>query len=265
MYSPGSSPEESQISIFRSTSDDFIRWSEPELVLSPEREGLDYKGFPALIYEHYYVAWLWVWTGRESHFELAASRDGVEWQRISPGKVAFPLDAPGTWDSAMVSLNPPIVRDSQIWIYYGAWNHPCRRDAMERVQQGWIEGGRRMQRAVGLATLRLDGFVALSAARDPGTVTTRTLRLPGGSLFVNADVQGELRAELLDPEGWVPPGYSADDCVPICSDGLRQMIHWNRVFQLDSLRDRAVSLRFYLREAELYARWFQPHAEGAPR
>ena len=74
MYPPGSSPDESPISIFRSTSDDFLQWSEPELVLSPEREGLDYKGFPALIYEHYYVAWLWVWKGRESHFELAASR-----------------------------------------------------------------------------------------------------------------------------------------------------------------------------------------------
>lgn len=95
MYPPGSSPEESQISIFRSTSDDFLRWSEPELVLAPERENLDYKGFPALIYEHYYVAWLWVWKGRESHFELAASRDGVEWRRTFPGRVAFPLANPG--------------------------------------------------------------------------------------------------------------------------------------------------------------------------
>ena len=81
---------------------------------------------------------------------------------------------------------------------------------------------------------------------------------------MNADVQGELRAELLDPEGRVLRGYSAKDCVPVRSDGLRQMIHWNRVFQLDSLRDRAVSVRFHLREADLYAFWFQPHAEGAP-
>ena len=165
----------------------------------------------------------------------------------------------------MVSLNTPIVRDGQIWIYYGAWNHPYRRDAMERVQQGWIEDGQRMQRAIGLATLRLDGFVALTAARNSGTVTTKTLRLPGGSLFVNAGVKGELRAELLDTEGCVLPGYSADDCVPIRSDGRRQMIRWNRVFQLDSLRDRAVRLRFHMREADLYAFWFQPDAGGSPR
>ena len=35
----------------------------------------------------------------------------------------------------MVSLNAPIVRDGQIWICYGAWNHPYRRDAMDRVQK----------------------------------------------------------------------------------------------------------------------------------
>lgn len=117
-----------------------------------------------------------------------------------------------------------------------------RYDAMERVQQGWIEGGQRMQRAIGLATLRLDGFVSLSATGCPGTLTTKTLRLPGGSLFVNADVRGELRAELLDSEGRVLAGYSAEDCVPIRTDGIRQMIRWDRAFRLDSLRGRAVRL-----------------------
>ncbi len=80
----------------------------------------------------------------------------------------------------MVSLNTPIVRDGQIWIFYGAWNHPYRRDAMERVQEGWIGGRQRMQRPVGLATLRLDGFVSVAAVREPGTVTTKTLHLSGG-------------------------------------------------------------------------------------
>ena len=257
MYPPGSSPAESQISIFRATSDDFLQWSEPDLVLSPEREDLDFKGFPALIYEHYYIAWLWVWKGRESNFELAVGRDGVKWQRIAPGRVAFPLGAPGTWDSEMVSLNAPIVRDGQIWIYSGAWNHPYSRDAMERVQQGWIKDGQRMQRAIGVAMLRLDGFVSLSATGSPGTVTTKTFLVPGGSLFVNADVRGELRAELLDSEGRILAGYSAEDCVPIRTDGIRHMIRWDRAIQLDSLQGRAVRLRFHIRDSDLYAFWFQ--------
>ncbi len=157
----------------------------------------------------------------------------------------------------MVSLNAPIVRDGQIWFYYGAWNHPYSRDAMERVQQGWLEEEKRMQRAIGLATLRLDGFVSLSAAGNPGTVTTKTFLLPGGSLFVNADVRGELRAELLDSEGRILAGYSAEDCVPIRIDGIRQMIRWDRAIQLDSLQSWAVRLRFHIRDTDLYAFWFQ--------
>ena len=76
---------------------------------------------------------------------------------------------------------------------------------------------------------------------------------------MNADVRGELRAELLDSEGRALAGYSAEDCVPIRTDGIRQMIRWEGAFKLDSLPDRAVRLRFLMREADLYAFWFQPH------
>lgn len=38
------------------------------------------------------------------------------------------------------------------------------------------------------------------------------------------------------------------------------MIRWDRSFQLDSLQGRAVRLRFHLREADLFALWFHPHA-----
>ena len=151
-----------------------------------------------LICKHYCVAWLWVWMGRESHFELAANRDGVEWQRIYWGRQALPLGVARTWGSARVFLNTPVVHDGQIWIYYGARNRRNRRDAMERVQQGWIEEEQRMQRTSGPATPRLDVFVSLSATGSPGRVTTKTFRSPIGSLFMDADVWGELRAEILE-------------------------------------------------------------------
>ena len=258
MYPPGASPSDSQISIFRSTSEDFFRWSEPKLVLAPIREEVDFKGFPVSVYENYYLAWLWVWEGRTSSFELAFSRDGIHWERIFPGRIAFPLGEPGSWDGEMVSVMAPFVRGDQIWMYYGGWNHPYSLEAMKRVQEGWIERGQRMQRAIGLATLRLDGFVSLAAGRKMGTVTTKPLRLPGGSLFVNADVPGELRAELLDSGGRTLPGFSLDDCKPIRSDGLRQRISWKQGHQLESLRGKAVRVRFQLRQGDLYAFWFRP-------
>jgi len=45
--------------------------------------------------------------------------------------------------------------------------------------------------AIGLATLRRDGFTSLDAHKQPGTVITRPLTMPGNSLFVNAEVAKE--------------------------------------------------------------------------
>ena len=207
-------------------------------------------------YEDDYIAWLWVWEGRQSWFELAFSRDGIQWQRILPGRMAFPLGEPGSWDSEMVSLMAPVVYDDKIRIYYGGWNHPYTSEAMKRVEEGWIENGQRRQRAIGLATLRLDGFVSLAAGEERGIVTTKPLHLPGGSLFVNADVQGELRAEILDARSQTLPGFSLNDCVPIRSDGLRHEIQWQSDSHLDTLEGRIARVRFELVKGELYAFWF---------
>ena len=69
---------------------------------------------------------------------------------------------------------------------------------MKRLQQGWIEEKQRVQRAGGLATLRMDSFVSLPPTGSPGRVTTKTFRRPIGSLYVDADVWGELKGEILD-------------------------------------------------------------------
>ena len=121
----------------------------------------------------------------------------------------------------MVSMMAPIVQDDQIWIYYGGWNHPYSLDALKRVQEGWIEEGQQMQRSVGLATLPVDGFVSLRAGAETGTLSTKTLRLPGGALFFNAELEGSLRGELRDADGHPLLGFSLGDCVPILS-GDRQ-------------------------------------------
>ena len=56
---------------------------------------------------------------------------------------------------------------------------------MKRAQAGWVENGRRMQRAMGLATLRLDGFVSLDASDEGGMMTTRPPEVTGEVLKIN--------------------------------------------------------------------------------
>ena len=256
---PTSDGQSASAAIGRSTSTDFVTWSEPQTVLAPTSadRGKDFKGLAAFVYGDVYLGFLWVFERNQTaDAELAFSRDCLRWQRISPGEFFFRRGPPGSWDSEMILPVAPVVFADKIWIYYSGWNLPYTEQAMERAQAGWVEDGRRMQRAIGLATLRLDGFVSLDAGEQLGTLTTKALEVPGGRLMVNAAVRRELRAEILDDSAKVLPGYSVVDCEPIRADGIEQTIRWKGKPNLNALRGKSIKLRFLLSDGSLYAFWF---------
>ena len=239
----------------RSTSEDFVTWTQPESAVAPgpSDPGRDFKGLAAFFYEDLYLGWLWVFDRNQTaEVELASSRDGKAWRRTAPGRIFFPRGEAGTWDSEMILVVAPVVRDDKIWIYYSGWNTPYTAEAEEKATRGWVENGRRMQWAIGLATLRLDGFVSLDAGSTTGTLLTRPIELDGGTLTVNARVGGELRVEAL-ADGRPLPGYGAAECLPVRGDGLRQAVRWKGHPNVDGLRGRTVQLRFTLRDGSLYA------------
>lgn len=247
-------------SVGRTTSGDFITWSEPQRVLAPEpEEGKHFKGLAAFLYEDLYLGWLWIFYGRRSaDAELVLSRDGIHWHRISPQDFFFSRGDPGSWDGQRILPVAPVVHKDRIWIYYSGENlihHTL--ETLKRANSGWVENGQRLQRAIGLATLRLDGFASLQAGSQAGRLTTKTVTIPGGSLFVNADVAGELDLEILDEREQPIPGYAALDCVPIRSDSLRHSVRWKDSSSLEDLRGRAAKLRFWLRDGHLYSFWFE--------
>jgi hypothetical protein len=253
-----------QNSIGRSTSPDFTAWSEPRTVLVPRAEepNRHFKGLAAFLYEGLYLGWLWVFERGETGWaradaELAYSRDGIRWKRISPGAYFLPRGEPSSWDSEMVLPVAPVVHGDKIRIYYSGWNLPYSMDAMLRAQDGWIEGGRRMQRAIGLATLRRDGFVSLEAAAGGGSLTTRPLAVAAGTLRINAQVEGQLRVEVLEADGRTIPAFSRADCNPIQGDGTDRLVRWQGKPSLETLRGRSVRLRFHLAEGRLYSFRFE--------
>ncbi len=256
----------SPCTIGRSTSGDFIRWSEPELVLAPEpsEPEKDFVGLAAFQQGDLYLGFLWVYHRvpnqkkieyAAADIELASSRDGVHWQRVSPGKPFFAQGGPGSWDRKGLLLMPPVAHAGKLWLYYAGWNFQSGMDSLERSQKGWIENGERMQNAIGLAKLRLDGYVSLDAGRPPGTITTHLLE-PRGNLYLNADVKGELRVELLDRDNRPIPGFSAADCEPIRSDSIRHRVKWRSGKARAQHPDEA-KVRFLLREASLYSFVFE--------
>jgi hypothetical protein len=104
--------------------------------------------------------------------------------------------------------------------------------------------------AIGLATLRRDGFASMNG---PGTLTTRPVTFTGKHLFVN--LAGEVRVELLDAAGKVVATSET-----VSRDSTRQFIKFPG---LAAHAGQRVRLRFHLVRGSLYAFWVTPDAGGA--
>jgi hypothetical protein len=153
-------------------------------------------------------------------------------------------------------------------LYYLGSNIPLAANLPDHPQfpvLNTIVDGQRMGHAIGLATMRLDGFVSMDDYNTPGTLTTRPLSSNGDRLVVNARApevafdgqgpkpHGSLRAEVLDSGGRVIDGYSVDDCDPFTGDDLRHVVTWKGRPRLPRLDGDPFRLRFHLSNAALYS------------
>jgi hypothetical protein len=208
------------------------------------------------------------WMDRVNN-QLAFSRNGVAWQRVLKNGAISAVDLRGQrdwkqsaeeatflsygefkkdWDWGQIyPHHPPLVVGDEIRFYYtgitGRHWHTYHHDARDS--------------GIGLATLRLDGFVSVNGGEAPGAMTTKPLVFLGDTLVVNADASGgSLTAEALDAQGNVIAGFAASDCSPITTDSVRHVLTWKDNPDCHLLQGRPIKLRFHLKNARLYS--FEP-------
>ena len=96
--------------------------------------------------------------------QLCWSRDGRHWQRVGHRDPVLPRGGEGSWDSHWVvptNNAPEAVGDRlRFWYSGGGTHHGAK-------------GGHR--RAMGLASIRRDGFVSIEGRMDPGFLLTAAL------------------------------------------------------------------------------------------
>ncbi len=102
-------------------------------------------------------------------------------------------------------------------------------------------------------TLRLDGFVSAHAGYEQGELITKPIRFTGSSLELNfsTSAAGSLKVELLDEQGIPIPGFSLSDSPLLVGDEIDRSIQWEA--DLSALQGKTVKLRFVLKECDLYA------------
>lgn len=190
------------------------------------------------------------------NYYISTSRDGVNWNFhwVYAGRPLVLRGAAGAWDKDMIFPTSQIItHGDKHWIYYGGNNerHGVAEKNVWFVRQGGI----------GLAWLRLDGFVALEAGDQIGTVITKPFELKGSRLQLNVDAgeEGLVRVELLDGAGNPIPAFSGDQAISYRGmDEIRLEPVWKDHTDLSPLKGQTVRLKIHLNKARLYAFQIQP-------
>ena len=268
----------------RIESEDFIHWS-PKVTLF-RRSNLDKPFFTkhyamqVMPYEGVYVGFLWAYHGEtiepipddklwmdKTNLQLAYSRNGVVWNRVGRNGAIphrdlsadrdwrteaeqatfLPYGEHGKdwdWGSVQAMYQPLMVVDDQIRIYY-----------FGQSGRHWstYHGDEKREKRLGLATIRLDGFISIETAGE-GAMTTRTLLFIGDTLEVNANgAGGSIQVEALDADGNVIEGFGKENCKPLATDSVRHVLQWNNNPDCHLIQARPIKLRFYLNKAKLYS------------
>ncbi len=239
--------------VARSESADGLKWSPPQRVLAcDDRDGPGGQiyGMPTDFYEGLYVGMLWLYhegTDARIDTQLAVSRDGIRWSRVA-GRQTFLANGPtGSRDDGMSRVGRAInVVGDTIYLHYSMVNGPHRSPKFPHPV-------RKYPPAIGLVTLRRDGFVSLDAGDRAGTLLTRPFVLPAGTLHVNvAAPKGVLRVAVCDEKARPIEGFEQSN--EVRADRPAVAVSWPKA-RLERLRGQRVRLRFTLQQGKLYSYW----------
>ena len=255
-----------KICVGRMESDDLIHWTQPVVTMYPDRQDPP----DTEIYYVYTFPYESMWLGllrvkrrkpagwKQCHMQLVSSRDGRTWSRAGNRLPLIPLGDADSWEADYTGCQGPTILDDEIRFYYFSSRY-YKRD-FDGPQK---PGGRYPRRAIGLATLRRDGFVSINATDKAGTIETRPLAYDGRKLFVNAEVSegGSIRVALRDMDGKGIEGYDLGACAPLRQDTLRGAMTWRQSDDLPGDSGGGIEkhyrLLFELKQAKLYSFWIE--------
>ncbi|MCH9654009.1 MAG: hypothetical protein K0U86_11220 [Planctomycetes bacterium] len=218
--------------------------SEPQTILVPDE--LDstkrfhfFYGMPVRYHAGIFWGSLWPFKmNTDVVTELAFSRDGVQFERLSSRPQLLALGEEGSWDDGMVFGNNWVEVGDEWWFYYSGFDGP--------------HGITERKPGLGVATMKKERLISLRGPRNGGVVITRKIKWPGGKLVLNANAKGgELKVRLSDAKRKVLDGFDYDDCVAVNSDSLNHEVVWNEN-SIESLKGQTIRLEIYLKDADLF-------------
>ena len=270
--------------IARAVSDDYLHWTNEGPIVFPEGEGPVmeaqyyvnqilpyyraknvYIGFPARYVDNGLIRateFLPEWDRRQERMTVSprygtavtdsvyiTSRDGVHFRRSNEAFLSPGLKTKNNWVYGDNYLAWTVVETDSL-------RDDCPRElslfATEMAFTGTTSHLRRF-------TLRIDGFGSVHAKNKIGEMTTRPFTFTGKELSLNLGTAaaGFVKMEFLDASGNPIPGFTLDECDMFFGDTLDWRCSWKGSTDVSSLAGKTVSLRFVMREADLYSMKFE--------
>lgn len=221
--------------IARTTSQDFITWTEPvEMQANLPREHL----YTACTQPYFRAPHIYVATPTRFMDKRGAATDIL----FMSTRGASQYDR--TFTEALI--RPGLGPDG--------WANRANYAAIGIHQTGptemslFLTGGRRYK-------LRLDGFASLYAPLAGGTAVTKPFTFQGDKLEINfsTSAAGIIRVEMQEADGRPLPGLTLEDCEPIYGDEIARVVKWKGESSLSAHRGKRVRLRFVMEDADLYS------------
>tara|TARA_B100000686_G_scaffold354995_1_gene468828 strand:+ start:11035 stop:12558 length:1524 start_codon:yes stop_codon:yes gene_type:complete len=283
-------------SVCISTSKDFIKWSIPKLILhtdeidmvnrqerinfvlknkeylSPPKIDMntDYIAqlylMPIMNYQNLYIGFPLIFNpaGPDlpqmnhcglNQTELAVSRNFYDWERVANRDIFIGIDPWDgiSYDTTQVSIcGSPIIKNNEIWIYYqGARFRGSSEIYHNKYKEYFNDFG-----ALGLAKLRLDGFVSLFA-ENYGQLITKPFKVSENILKINANsLKGNIKVSIVDAQTLDPlPNFSLHECDILVRDNIDIKVSWNGNSKIKY--NKPIRVIFNLKCSEIYSFWIE--------
>ncbi len=249
-------------SVSRTTSDDFIHWSEPREMTfgnTPPEHLYTQQTSPYYRAPHIYVAI----GARFMPNRQVLSDKQAEVLQVNPKYYkdcsdAFFMTSRGgnRYDRTFMEsfIRPGIGLEN--WVSRS--NYPALNvvqtspvEMSVYVNENYAQPTAHLKRY----TLRIDGFSSLSAGYKGGEVLTKPFTFEGNRLDINysTSAAGAVQIEILDDNGNPIPGFALDDSPEIIGNEINRTVSWNGNTDVGSLSSTPVRLRIVLKDADLFS------------
>ena len=252
--------------VSKTTSEDFIHWSDPVKMSfsnTPKEHLYTNQTHPYFRAPHIYIAI----AARFMPNRQVLTEEQANHLNVNPkyfkdcSDVIFMTSRGGTdYDRHFMEafIKPGI--GLQNWVSRS--NYPVRNvvqtgtDEMSvYVNQNYAQPTSHIERY----SLRIDGFVSITAPYQGGKLLTKPFIFDGEKLFLNyaTSAAGGIQVEIQSKEGKTIPGYSIEESGILIGNEIKGVVSWKKNSNLSKLSGKPVRLLFKIKDADLYSIQFK--------